>query len=249
MAQWKRGIFVGTSGWTYDDWLGVFYPPDLPAAERITFYAQHFPAVELNASFYRLPTANMIAAWNRRLPGDFHMAVKGWRSITHLSKLVDCGDKVELFVSRVEGLKTLRVILWQLPPSLHIDLERIDNFLGCLPQKFRYAVEFRHKSWWTDEAAKLLRRHDVAFVAVSHPRLPPDVFVTTDFIYVRFHGLGKQLYRYNYSDEELEEWVERVRPYLKSSSVYAFFNNDWEGHAIRNARRFAEMLRASLSPS
>lgn len=247
MARAKPKIFVGTSGWTYDDWVGIFYPPDLPPAERIRYYAEHFPAVELNASFYRLPTANMIAAWNRRLPDSFHMAVKGWRSITHLAKLSDCQDKVELFLSRVQGLKTLRVILWQLPPSLHLDLPRVDDFLGSLPKNFRYAVEFRHRSWWTEETAELLRRHEAAFVAVSHPRLPADVFDTTDFVYVRFHGLGKQLYRYNYSTSELEEWVERLRPFLKSRTVYAFFNNDWEGHAIRNARQFSEMLQGEIA--
>lgn len=244
MARRLAKILVGTSGWTYDDWSGIFYPKDLPAAERLTFYASHFPAVELNASFYRLPTQTMIEAWNRRLPDEFHMAVKGWRAITHLAKLDHCEENVNVFLSRVRPLKTLRVILWQLPPSLHFDPERLERFLGLLPGEFRYAVEFRHKSWWTAETAELLRRYRAAFVAVSHPKLPPDIFPTCDFIYIRFHGLGRQLYRYNYSKEELTEWVDRLAPYLRTHTVYAFFNNDWEGHAVHNAREFADMLAA-----
>jgi uncharacterized protein YecE (DUF72 family) len=247
--QPAENIFVGTSGWTYGDWVGRFYPEDLPAAERIVYYAQHFPAVELNASFYRLPTATMIQAWNRRLPSGFHMAVKGWRRITHLAKLQECEDSVQLFLSRVEPLRSLRVILWQLPPSLHFDPERLARFLGSLPDKFRYAVEFRHKSWWQEETAEVLRRRHAAFVAVSHPRLPPEVFATTDFLYVRFHGLGKQLYRYNYSTEELTEWVERLWPYLRSHRIYVFFNNDWEGYALANARQFRELLGRAISTS
>ncbi|MCS7236765.1 MAG: DUF72 domain-containing protein [Thermoguttaceae bacterium] len=244
MVRRRPQILVGTSGWTYDDWKGIFYPPELPPTERITFYASHFPAVELNASFYRLPTQNMIEAWNKRLPDDFHMAVKGWRTVTHLAKLQDCQENVNVFLSRVKSLKTLRVILWQLPPSLHFDIERLDAFLGALPEGFRYAVEFRHASWWRTETVELLTRHKAAFVAVSHPRLPADVYPTCDFLYIRFHGLGKQLYRYNYSQQELAEWVDRVGPHLNNQTIYAFFNNDWEGHAVRNARQFSEMLLA-----
>jgi uncharacterized protein YecE (DUF72 family) len=247
MPRGKPKIFIGTSGWTYEDWQGIFYPESLPAAERLEYYAQHFPTVELNASFYRLPTETMINSWNRRLPKTFHMAVKGWRSVTHLAKLLNCEEPLHTFLARVEPLQTLRVILWQLPPSLHFDPERLDGFLKQLPEKFRYAVEFRHASWWREETGEILARHKVAFVAVSHPRLPPDVFLTTDFLYLRFHGLGKQLYRYNYSTQELQEWVERLRPYVKSHTIYAYFNNDWEGHAIRNAREFQALLSDNQS--
>src|SRR3972149_778354 len=197
-------IFVGTSGWTYDDWTGVFYPEDVKGSERLAFYVTKFNTVEINATFYRLPTQTMLDAWNRNLPREFHLAVKGSRIVTHLKKLSDCEESLELFLDRVKQLKTLRVILWQLPPSLHKDMKRLDRFLLQLPQDVRHAVEFRHATWWDDDVAALLKRYEMAFVAVSHPTLPNTICPTTDFLYLRFHGLGRQLYRYDYSEREVK---------------------------------------------
>jgi uncharacterized protein YecE (DUF72 family) len=239
-----RHIFVGTSGWTYDDWAGTFYPQDVKGSERLGFYVTQFNTVEINATFYRLPSQVMLDAWNRRLPADFHLIVKGSRVVTHLKKLSDCHDPVELFIERVKQLTTLKVILWQLPPSLHKDLDRLDKFLAALPQDVRHAVEFRHASWWDAEVVELLKRHEAAFVAVSHPKLPDTIYPTTDFLYLRFHGLGRQLYRYDYSEDELKDWAARVKPHLSGRTLYAFFNNDFEAHAPRNAEMFRSMLIA-----
>jgi len=236
-------IYVGTSGWTYEDWQGRFYPDDVKAARRLEFYAQHFNAVEVNATFYHLPTANMITAWNRRLSEDFHLVLKGSQLITHRKKLAECGEAVERFFDRARQLRRLTVILWQLPPSLHKDVARLAAFLDGLPElAARHAVEFRHASWWDDEVADVLARRHASFVAVSHPQMPEDVLPTTDFLYVRFHGKGRQLYRYDYSDDELRAWAERLHKHLAGRRLYAFFNNDYEAHAPKNARRLREIL-------
>ena len=243
-------VHVGTSGWTYSDWTGAFYPPDLPDSERLSYYASRFDTVEINSTFYRFPPQSMITAWNRRLPEGFHLVVKGTRRVTHFQKLVECQEVLKAFLERVETLRTLRVVLWQLPPSLRQDLERLEGFLQLLQREapgVRHAVEFRHASWWAAETAELLRRYGAAFVALSHPTLPPDVLPTADFLYVRFHGLGKQLYRYNYSQEELADWVHRLQPHLAGRSLYAFFNNDYEAFAPRNAIVFLQMLADAIA--
>ncbi len=253
MAAQQR-IFVGTSGWTYDDWSGVFYPQEVKGADRLAYYVRKFRSVEVNATFYRTPTQNMIDAWNRKLPAAFHLVVKGPRLITHRKKLVDCDEPLQVFLDRVAKLKRLRVILWQLPPSLHVDLDRLDRFLGSLPRLrparayVRHAVEFRHASWWGEATSDLLRRHGAAFVAVSHPRLPDAIVPTGDLLYVRFHGLGRDLYRYDYSRAELAQWAARLRPLLRTRRLYAFFNNDYEAHAPRNAALFAKRLEIDPHP-
>jgi uncharacterized protein YecE (DUF72 family) len=173
---------------------------------------------------------------------SFHLVLKGWRLITHRKQLVDCGDAVAQFLDRTRQLQRLVVILWQLPPSLAKDTARLAAFLDGLPREVRHAVEFRHPSWWDDEVAGVLAQHAAAFVAVSHPDLPEDVVRTTDFLYVRFHGKGRELYRYNYTDEELRTWATRLKPSLASCRLYAFFNNDFDAHAPENARRFRELL-------
>jgi uncharacterized protein YecE (DUF72 family) len=240
----KREIHAATSGWTYNDWAGVFYPPGVKAAGRLAYYATIFDSVEVNATFYRFPTQAMLDAWNRTLKPDFHLVVKGSRVVTHLKKLAGCEEPLAAFWGLVKQLHTLRVILWQLPPSLPKNVDRLERFLESLPDKdeVRHAVEFRHASWWDDEVAGTLARHGAAFVAISHPTLPDTIYPTTDFLYVRFHGLGKQLYLYDYSDNELRAWADRLAPHLRARTLYAFFNNDYRAHAPRNAIRLRELL-------
>lgn len=245
-------IHVGTSGWTYDDWTGPFYPEDVKGPGRLTFYARRFDTVEVNASFYRFPTGPMVRAWNLRLPRGFHLVLKGHRRITHHHKLLDCREVLAAFVERVLALQRLRVLLWQLPPSLQRDTGRLDEYLtglrdtlrgaGAARRRVRHAVEFRHESWWDGETVRVLRRHRAAFVSVSHPRLPGDVVASTDFLYVRFHGQGKHLYDYDYSGAELAAWHRKLAPHLRGRSLYAFFNNDWHANAPRNAARLRELL-------
>lgn len=249
-------LWIGTSGWTYDDWNGVFYPPDVKASARLDFYVQQFNAVELNATFYRYPTANMITSWNRRMPETFHLAVKASRRITHLKRLRDCAAELTEFAVRISELRPLRVILWQLPPSMRPDLTLLSAFLEGLSRSIlsgvRHALEFRHKEWWNDEVRELLCKYRVAFVAVSHPSLPSQIVPTTDFLYIRFHGLGRQLYRYDYSEAELHDWAKRVAEVCcvaDVSNVYTFFNNDFHAYAVKNAQVFRELLKGELRPA
>lgn len=239
-------VFVGTSGWTYDDWSGPFYPVEVKAGDRLSFYARHFNTVEVNATFYRIPTQTMIAAWNRRLGPEFHLVVKGSRAVTHLKKIANCQEQLDNFMERVLQLDRLRIILWQLPPSLHKDIDRLDRFLDILPVGNRHAVEFRHMSWWDDEVAQVLTRHHAAFVAVSHPKLPDRFFATTDFLYVRFHGKGPTLYQYDYAPYELSHWVSLLKPHMVDRTLYAYFNNDYQAHAVKNATAFRDMLAVQL---
>lgn len=248
-TQQAPQVWVGTSGWTYDDWYGVFYPPEVKGTARLDYYVTQFHAVEVNATFYRYPTANMIAAWNRRIPKGFHLAAKGPRRITHLKRLEECTADWEEFARRMRELESLRVILWQLPPSSHLDIPRLANFLELLKRSpifnVRHAFEFRHKSWWHPDVAGLLREYQATFVAVSHPTLPPEIIPTADFLYIRFHGLGRQLYRYDYSADELSDWVNRVAEVCGDQHiqhVYAFFNNDYQGNALKNARAIQNLV-------
>jgi uncharacterized protein YecE (DUF72 family) len=246
----KPRIHIGSSGWTYDDWSGSFYPQEVKGVQRLSYYAERFDAVEINVTFYRSLTQPMIDAWNRRLPETYHLAVKGPRTVTHRKKLRDCREPLAAFVQRVLQLRALRVILWQLPPSLKADVERLDGFLAQLPGAVRHAVEFRDESWWTDkDTAAVLSRHRAAFVAVSHPTLPNVLQPTTDFLYVRFHGVGQELYRHDYSRRELASWASRLRPHLAGRTLFAFFNNTYNACAPRNASVLRDLLsRTKQSP-
>ncbi|MFQ5505320.1 MAG: DUF72 domain-containing protein [Planctomycetota bacterium] len=235
-------MFVGTSGWTYGDWVGEFYPPEVKGAGRLGYYARHFDTVEVNVSFYRVPTEPMVKAWNAHLPPGFHLVLKGTRLVTHRKRLADCQDELAFFLERVQALEHLKLVLWQLPPSLGKKTGLLARFLESLPDTMRHAVEFRHPSWWSEDVHELLGKHRAAFVAVSHPTLPDDIPPTADFLYLRFHGLGEELHGYEYREPELRRWVERVEPLLEGRVLYAFFNNDRRAHAVRNALLFRELL-------
>ncbi len=238
----EKKFFIGTSGWVYEDWWGRFYPEDISGPDRLLFYAGKFNTVEVNASFYRLPTPAMINAWNRKLGADFHLVLKGSRLITHLKKIKDCREPLQRFFDRAGQLKTLRVVLWQLPPSLHKDIDRLDRFLSLLPQNVCHAVEFRHVSWWDEGVSAMLAHHNAAFVAVSHPNLPDTIIPTTDFLYIRFHGPGEQIYNYDYPNHELIYWASRLKPHIEDKALYAFFNNDFNANTPKNAVTLRGML-------
>ncbi len=237
-------LLIGTSGWSYDDWVGRFYPEGMARREWLSFYATRFPAVEVNASFYRLPFQNMVAGWSAKVPEGFVFAVKGSRVVTHRLRLREVEREVLRFHERMKGLKGLEVVLWQLPPSLKRDEALVDRFLEVLPPGPRRVIEFRHPSWWESEGVlEVLRRHRTAFCGVSHPRLPADIPDTADFAYVRFHGLGPRLYDYDYSMEELRPWVEAIARILASGrDAYVFFNNDYHANAVQNANSFRDAV-------
>jgi uncharacterized protein YecE (DUF72 family) len=245
--RWSPGVSavrVGTSGWSYDDWDGRFYPHDLAQRSWFEHYAATFPTVEINYSFYRLPRASTVETWHDRAPRRFRYAVKGSRYITHNLKIGDAGDAVGNVTERMAPLKSfLGVWLWQLPPNLKRDVDRLDAFLGQLPGGQRHAVEFRERTWWDDEVYETLASHGAALVWLSDPEMPRATPRTADLVYVRFHGLGEERYRYDYTDDELEPWAELLADAAGDGcDAYAFFNNDHEARAPANAQRLVEML-------
>src|SRR5688572_14820072 len=239
-----EGLFVGTSGWVYKGWAGSFYPKEVPSREHLAFYASQFNTVEINASFYRLPAETMVKGWRERAPNGFIYAVKGSRFITHMKKLNVTRPSIEIFFKRARLLREhLGPILWQLPPNLHFDLKRLDTFLGKLPKRFRYAVEFRHPSWINDETFQLLRKHKAAHVSLSSMAMPLDLTITADFVYIRFHGLQGG-FAHDYTGEELKPWAAHCRHALRDGlRVYAYFNNDANTRAPGNAKTLIEMIK------
>ncbi len=240
-------VRIGTSGWVYQHWRKRFYPPDLPADKWLSFYAQNFDTVEVNNSFYRLPKRQTFERWRRETPDGFVFAVKGSRFITHMKKLRDIGDALKRFFAAVKGLgDKLAVVLWQLPPNLKSDPERLSSFLRTLPSSLSYAVELRHFSWWQDENVwRVLRQFKVAHCVPIVPTIPKELanFVTAPFVYLRFHGWDG-LYAGCFPDEELEWWAEKIRQWQKQGlKVFAYFNNDVNAYAVQNAMALKLRLR------
>jgi uncharacterized protein YecE (DUF72 family) len=232
-----RRIRIGCSGWNYAHWRnGVFYPPRLPPRRWLEFYARHFDTVEINATFYRLPKEQAVANWVRESPPGFLFAVKMSRYVTHVKRLRDLPPSIELFYSRIRPLARspkLGPVLWQLPANFHRDNERLAAALAALPPG-RHCFEFRHESWFADEVYDLLRRHEVALVIGDTPERPFQTLeLTADWTFVRFHHGTRGRYS-NYSERELEEWAQRIERWAQRADVYAYFNNDRNGYAVRN---------------
>jgi uncharacterized protein YecE (DUF72 family) len=242
----RRPVRIGCSGWNYAHWRnGVFYPPRLPARLWLEHYAEHFDTVEVNNTFYRLPTVKAVQGWVEQTPRDFLFAVKGSRYLTHLKRLTDLDQGLQRFYERIEPLvrsPKLGPVLWQLPPNFHRDDERLASALEALPRG-RHAFEFRHASWFADEVYELLRRHGAALVIGDRPEVKDfqSHELTADWTFVRFHH-GSRGRRGNYSERELEEWAVRIERWRRRADVYAYFNNDWEGFAVRNGLWLKERL-------
>ena len=240
-------MHVGTSGWSYDHWDGVLYPPGTPPRDRLAHYVRRFGTVELNASFYRWPRTATFASWRRRLPPGFQLSVKAPRGLTHAKRLY----APETWVGRItecwhELGDRRAVLLVQLPPTQARDDARLDFFLGLLPGWMRVAVEFRHPSWHDEAVDALLERHGAAYCVMSGAGLPCMLRATAPFVYVRLHGPDDaHLYAGSYPDADLRWWADRIGEWARDGrDVYAYFNNDGHGDAVRNA----ETLRA-LIPS
>ena len=235
--------YIGTSGWVYPHWREVFYPPKLPQSKWLEFYTGHFPTVELNNSFYRLPSEQAFAHWRDTSPQGFVYAVKVSRFITHIKRLKDVEEPVATFLSRARHLnEKLGPLLYQLPPNMHRNDERLDSFLSLLPSGLRHVVEFRHQSWLDDGVFDILRRHNVGLCVFDMPGMSCPLVTTADFAYIRFHG-SSGLYFSCYSDEELEDWARRISALAKDlEAVYIYFNNDAEGFAVKNAQTLSKKL-------
>jgi uncharacterized protein YecE (DUF72 family) len=234
----NRPIHIGCSGWNYASWKQEFYG-GLPARRWLEHYAKYFDTVEVNSTFYRLPRREAVANWVRTTPPNFIFTIKASRYLTHLKRLTDLGPGLQRFYERLEPLlesPKMGPILWQLPPNFQRDDERLANALAALPREQRHCFEFRHPSWFVDEVYELLRSHAVALAIGDRPEVKAfqaHVF-TTDWTFVRFH-YGSRGRRGNYSESELEEWAQRFENWRREVEIFAYFNNDWEVFAVRNA--------------
>jgi uncharacterized protein YecE (DUF72 family) len=238
-------VRIGCSGWNYDHWRnGVFYAPRCPPRLWLDYYARHFDTVEVNATFYRLPRREAVANWVQTTPQDFVFAVKMSRYLTHVRRLLDPGSSVRTFYDRIEPLvrsPKLGPVLWQLPANFRRDDERLAGALDKLPAG-RHCFEFRHESWFVPEVYALLRSRGVALAIGDHPQRPFQAHeLTADWTYIRFHS-GSRGRRGNYSESELEEWARRIEAWRREADVFAYFNNDWEGFAIKNGLWLKERL-------
>jgi uncharacterized protein YecE (DUF72 family) len=239
-------VRVGTSGWSYDHWTDVLYPQGTPPRDRLAIYTREFDTVELNASFYRWPTDRAFASWNRRLPAGFELSVKAPRGLTHAKRLYSPEAWFDRIASGWHQLRDRRgVLLVQLAPGFVRDDARLAYFLSRVPPWMRVAVELRHTSWHDEAVFSLLARHSAAYCVMSGAGLPCILRATAPFVYVRLHGPDQgSLYAGSYSDDDLRWWAARIREWDHAGlDVYAYFNNDGDGNAVRNART----LRALVS--
>ncbi len=236
-------FFIGTSGWSYDHWSGVFYPPELKTAEWLTFYIRCFNSVEINNTFYHLPSANAFKGWKKAAPEKFIYALKASRFITHMKKLKDSQKPLNLFLKRASILgEHLGSVLFQLPPHWKCNPERLSEFIKLLPDKIRFAFEFREQSWFNDEVYDILTKGNHALCIYHMPDFQSPVVVTASFAYIRFHGTDS-LYGGRYSKKELSRWADIMKGFIKNGlDVYAYFNNDAYGYAVMNARELMEIL-------
>lgn len=233
-------LIIGTSGWQYRHWRETFYPRGVAQAKWLEYYSARFATVESNAAFYRLPEAHTFAQWAERTPDDFVVAVKASRYLTHILRLAEPSEPVKLLVERASHLGgKLGPILIQLPPSLHLELDRLKETLDAFPSDWRVAVEFRHKSWFTDEVRRALEERNVALCLADRRGPVTPTWRTTDWTYVRFH-IGRSTPRPCYGRDALETWLQRLSAcWPKDEDVYVYFNNDHRACALRDARVFA----------
>ena len=240
-------LLIGTSGWSYDEWVGPFYPKK---KGKFTHYTKYFNTAEINSTFYRYPSEGLIAGLNRNAPPGFTFAAKLPQIITH-EKWLDLNRGVEEDTHRfLELMKPLAEklgpILIQLRPKFNYDdhMENLETYLEAIPGNYEWAVEFRHKSWMREETYKLLTKHNTAYTIVDEPLLPPETHVTADFAYIRWHGHGSRLwYDYDYNGDQLEEWVPKVYEVTgKARRTYGYFNNHFRANAVKNAVEILNMM-------
>jgi uncharacterized protein YecE (DUF72 family) len=237
-------IRVGCSGWNYADWRERVYPRGMPPHRWLAHYATLFDTVEVNSTFYRLAKPHVVAAWLEATPPGFVFAVKASQFLTHMKRLVGIEQGIERFYAGIAPLAAspkLGPVLWQLPERMERDVPRLAAALDALPLG-RHCFEFRHQSWFCDEVLELLRSHGVALAIGHHPGRPWQPWtLTADWSFVRFH-FGARGRRGNYSDSELRELAPRVAALAERADVFAYFNNDWEGFAVKNALRLRGLL-------
>lgn len=236
-------IRVGTCGWSYAHWAGRWYPAGLPAAARLSDYASRLGSVEIDATFYRLPTARAVRRWRDQTPVGFVFAVKASRTITHLRKLRAPKRSLARFFGRMRALGSkLGPILFQLPPRWRCDPARLEAFLDALPRGQRCAFEFRDPTWFDERVYALLAARNAAFCVYDLGGCVAPAPLTADFVYLRLHGPGEP-YAGNYSEARLREWAKMLRNWARGGrDVYCYFDNDENAYAARNALRLNRLL-------
>lgn len=236
-------IHIGTSGWSYTEWKGAFYPERTPARAFLEYYARHFGSVEINSSFYRLPSEETLIRWRDAVPANFRFSAKASRYITHMKKLKDPKTSMRKFIERAAVLgDKLGPILFQLPPGWGFDEGRLATFLQALDQRHRYAIEFRDPSWFDDRAYRLLAQHDAALCIYDLDGRQSSAKLTADFVYVRLHGPNGP-YRGSYDKAALSAWAGTFSDWAeKGRAVYCYFDNDEKGFAVKNALALQQML-------
>ena len=242
----KKGVscHIGTSGWHYEHWKGPFYPEDFSEKDFLSFYSNRFSSVEINNSFYHLPSEKTFRKWRDTVDNDFIFAVKASRYITHMKKLKDPQKSLTNFLSAVEGLKKkLGIVLFQLPPYWHKNEERLNSFLSKLPRKIKSAWEFRDKSWFDENIYKILSKHKAAFCIYEiSGEMSPEI-VISDYIYIRLHGPDNKKYQGDYTKHQLKYWAEKFHNWLKEGKeIYCYFDNDQKGYAAKNAATLQQMM-------
>jgi len=226
---------VGTSGYSYKEWKGNFYPADLPAKEMLSYYSRRLPAVEINNTFYRLPQPSMIENWNAQVPARFRFSIKASQRITHIKRLNNVADETKYLLETASLLEQrLGVVLFQLPPNFKKDVERLKAFLDLLQPDLRTAFEFRHESWFDDETFDLLRARDCALVVSDTDEKPlTEIISTAKWGYLR-------LRRTAYDQDDLAEWMKRVKN-QEWKDAFVFFKHEDEGTGPKLAAQFLEI--------
>jgi uncharacterized protein YecE (DUF72 family) len=241
----QPAMWIGTSGYVYPHWRhGVFYPEGLSSRDELAWYAARFPTVELNNPFYRLPAPATVERWRDAVPAGFQFAVKASRTITHLRRLREVRPLLDQFLQRAELLgPKLGPILFQLPPTLRHDQPLLEEFVRELAPNLHWVVEFRHPSWQVPTVYDLLGRSGIALCIPVGGRVQPDLVTTAPFVYFRMHAGAAP--GGGFTDDQLLEWAGRIRALRRAGKeTYVYFNNDWEGHAVRDAERLALMLKS-----
>ncbi len=244
----RRGrFFVGTSGWSYDHWHGLFYPADVPRARWFGHYASYFSSVEINYTFYRLPAEGTFTRWREDAPQQFVYALKAPGTITHFKKLRSVEEALDRFLARARLLEEkLGPILYQLPPRWRCNVERLAEFLALLPSDLQHVVEFRDRSWHCDEVFKLLSARRVGFCIVSLPGFSCPSVVTGPIVYGRMHG-AEVKYGSRYTEEQLLDWAGRVTEFLdRGHDTFVYFNNDAHAYAVENAWQLKRLVEERM---
>ena len=242
-----NNIHIGTSGWSYKHWKGIFYPPQLKPTEWIAFYSKHFKITEINGSFYKLPSKETVIEWTKKVPEDFLFCPKMSRFLTHMKKLNEPEEPLERFFGIFEPMKKMMgPVLLQLPEILRFNYDRAEHLYRLMKTKYRkyqFVMEIRHDSWLQKESLTLMTKYDVGLViSQSGQRFPYSEMITAKNIYIRFHG-PQQLYASSYSHAMLKGFAKKFRNWEKEGHIiWAFFNNDVQGYAIENAKRLLKLL-------